>query len=119
MNTTVEKIKTNLIKDKSILGKRLSECDAETQDILHMFESGGINGADIMRLYKKLQNIRKERRSIKIQIAEIDSVYSKLDNFGEVKSTKATKYVFKTDVVSDTLPKHENCTKGSEYKFKN
>lgn len=54
MNTTVEKIKTNLIKDKSNLGKRLSECDAETQDILHIFENGGINGADIMRLYKKL-----------------------------------------------------------------
>lgn len=118
MNTTVEKIKANLINDKSVLSKKLSECDLETEDILHMFENGGINGADIMRLYKKLQNIRKERRSIKIQIAEIDSVYLKLGNFGEAKSAKATTYKFKTDVVSDTLPKHENCTKGSEYKFK-
>lgn len=118
MNTTVEKIKTGLIKDKSNLGKRLSECDNETQDILHMFENGGINGADIMRLYKKLQDIRKERRSIKIQIAEIDSVCAKLDGFGEVKSAKASTYKFKTSVIASTLPKHESCTKGSEYKFK-
>lgn len=54
MNTTVEKIKANLIKDKSVLSKRLSECDLGTEDILHMFENGGINGADIMCLYKKL-----------------------------------------------------------------
>lgn len=118
MNTTVEKIKSNLNKEKSNLGKRLSECEAETQDILHMFENGGINAADIMRLYKKLQEIRKERRGIKVEIAEIDSVYSKLDGFKEVKSAKANTYKFKTSVIADTLPKHESCVKGSDYKFK-
>lgn len=118
MNATVEKIKSNLNEEKSGLGKKLSECDVEIQDILHMFENGGINAADIMRLYKKLKEICRERRSIKIKLAEIDSVYSKLNGLGEVKSAKANTYKFKTNVIAETLPKHESCVKDSDYKFK-
>ena len=121
MNIVIEEIKKNieaLKKQRSELFSVLSNYDSATDDILHVIESGNVNGAEIMKLTKQIKEIRKARREVKNKISEINSVIDKIGDIKEPKSAKADKYTFKTNIVAQTLPKYSKYIKGSSYKFK-
>lgn len=114
INAEVRKL---LVYRKELLDK-LSFLDCETSDILHMLENGGINAVEISKITKKLSNIRRERRKIKNQIAQIDSISNAVKRAGNPSSVTAETYELRTDVISKTIPKYSDCKKGTKFNFR-
>lgn len=115
--TINEEVRKLLVYKKELFNS-LSLLDCETSDILHMLEGGGMNACEISQITKKLSNIRRERRKVKNQIAQIDSIYDTVKNMGKCSSITADTYEFRTDIIAKTVPKYSDCKKGNKFKFK-
>lgn len=69
-------------KEYKQLRKQLSKFDIIQQDILHEIETGNFNAAQGYMMAKSLQNIRKERRKVKVEMEGFNKL------FGLIKRTE-------------------------------
>ena len=98
--------------------ERLSKLEQEMQDLLHYVEmSKNKNALDGFKLYKRLCDVRRERRSIKNEIDLLQPVYDLfhgtkvLDQLTQVQGTcRTTKqaidnraYTIRTDILEDFI----------------
>ena len=65
--------------EKLMLCEKISKCDLATSEILHQIELRKFNACEGFELCKALQQIRKERRMVKLEIDPINSMYSKME----------------------------------------
>lgn len=69
----------SLNERQSSLSDRLNKLDRETQDVLHYIEFTNLNAFQGYKIYKLLQDIRQERREIKDELAQVDTILSQLN----------------------------------------
>lgn len=82
------------------LYKKLSECDKQSDDILHYIEMMKCDAIVSSKLMKKLKELRQERRIIKDELHALDSICA-LSKKSKYKNNET--YEFKTNVVIDLL----------------
>lgn len=64
------------------LDRLKSECDLAEQDILHYIEFEKYDAATGAKLLKRLKEVRRERRSIKNEYEELQSILRRMKNAG-------------------------------------
>lgn len=65
---------TAINQKMSILKETLSYCDRREQDLLHEAESSKYNVCEGYKYYKRLQDLRKERRKVKNEMKKIENL---------------------------------------------
>ena len=82
--------------------KRLSEIDLKEQDLLHFLEFEKCDAITMMKVVKKLKEVRAKRREIKDEFDKINAVYTRLCNLKNLKESEITKhYNYKTSIISE------------------
>lgn len=92
-------------RDKDRLSVRLSEVEAEIQDILHFLEFFEYSNEQAVAISRKLTECRHERREIKNKSSEIQSFMDKMRVLGvcetEDRPKKHKEYHFKSSVMQE------------------
>lgn len=92
--------------DMSKIGKELSDqlskVDGEQEDILHFLECASYDAVTMMRVTKKLKEIRARRREIKNNLAMINRVRSKLGVHDLVYNEPDT-YTCRSEILSEFM----------------
>ena len=87
---------------QSEYSRKLSEIDKKEQDLLHMLELEQLNAVKLVKIAKKLQEIRRERRHIKFEEQELTAISCKLGKKFKLKSGKLDGD-YNTDIVQEIL----------------
>lgn len=90
-------------KRKDELNQQLSNADLEEQDLLHLLEFEKFNGITLIKIAKKLKDIRVKRREIKNEWEQLNKIHTKLGKEIPVHNEKSYKY--RTDVAKEFLVK--------------
>lgn len=108
---TVIEIKQNFIDQlaqKQVeLSKLQQQYDNELQDIEHYLEGANCDAVDMVRAAKAIKEIRQKRRSVKVELQQLHSVYdtTKMSIAPLKKIAKKTNYTYKTDIVNERFKK--------------
>ena len=92
------------------LVQELSQVDLEQQDILHFLEFDSYDAVTMMKVTKKLREVRGKRRIIKDELSEVQSVLERIGKAPLSHKTQST-YTYKTAVLSDISDKKHIVTK--------
>ena len=99
-----------------------AEAEAKILDLLHEIELVPHNAFDMVKIYKQLREVRKERRFAKDSIRELIPLVTWVeDNKKEIEYLKRTLgdvrkaekaeegrvYMYRTEIVADTLKKND------------
>ena len=98
-NEYIKRIK----KRKEELNQQLSNADLEEQDLLHLLEFEKCDGVTMVKIAKKLKDIRTRRREIKAEWEQLNKIHCKLGK--ELKAEKQKFYKYRTNVANEFLVK--------------
>lgn len=101
---------SSLNKRHNELVKALSEVDLEQQDILHFLEFDTYDAVTMMKVTKRLKEVRVKRREIKDELDVIQSILCRIGKAPLAHKPK-TMYTYKTAVLSDISSKTHIITK--------
>ena len=87
---------------QSEYSRKLSEIDKKEQDLLHLLELESCSAVKLVKIAKKLQEVRKERRHIKREEEELTAIACRLGKKFKLKS-ETLNGDYKTDVVKEFL----------------
>ena len=91
------------IQDKyQELSNQLSKIDGAQDDILHFLEFASYDAITMVKVTKKLKDIRNQRREIKNELAMIQKIHSRIGTTSLVYK-KPNTYTCKSDVLSDFM----------------
>ena len=100
---TFEQMRKELLKDISIRRKELetilSGYDLALQDALHFLENEQCDAVAMVKVAKKIKELRMKRRSIKIELEKLQSVTSSI-TVGVARFDKKT-YTYKTKTMQE------------------
>lgn len=82
------------------LTSQLSEYDKQQEDILHFIEFGKYNAVTMMKVTKKLRNVRIKRREVKNKLELLIPICSRIGK-NELKCANKKCYAFKTNILSE------------------
>ena len=92
------------------LSKELSSVDQEQDDILHFLEFETYNAVTMMKVTKRLKEVRAKRREIKHEFNMVCAVHSRLGK-STLTGTTQKRYTYKTEVLRDISSKKKIVTK--------
>lgn len=92
------------------LSKELSSVDQEQDDILHFLEFETYNAVTMMKVTKRLKEVRAKRREIKHEFNAVCAVHSRLGK-STLTDTTQKRYTYKTEVLRDISSKKKIVTK--------
>ena len=92
------------------LTEEMSKVDLEQEDILHFLELGTYNAATMMKVTKRLKEVRERRRKIKDEFVMVQAVHSRIGK-PSLTNTVQKKYTYKTTVLQDISDKKHIVTK--------
>ena len=92
------------------LVKELSEVDLEQEDILHFLELDTYNAVTMMKVTKRLKEVRSRRREIKNELAMVQPICSRIGK-PTLTNTVPKRYNYRTDVLSGISDKKHIVTK--------
>lgn len=92
------------------LAKELSEADLEQQDILHFLEFDTYDAVTMVKVTKRLKEVRVKRRAIKDELLVIQSVLGRIGK-APLSHVAPNKYTYKTAVLLDISDKKHIVTK--------
>lgn len=99
------------ISDKyTELSKQLSKVDSEQDDILHFLELETYDAITMMKITKKLREVRERRREIKNELSIIQTIHCRIGK-SNVSGKTPSVYTFKTDVLYNISNKKKIITK--------
>jgi hypothetical protein len=84
------------------LSDQLSKIDGEQEDILHFLELANYDAVTMVKVTKKLKEIRSQRREIKNNLAMIHKIQCKL-GVHDLAYTVPDTYTCRSDVLSDFM----------------
>lgn len=108
---TVIEIKQNFINQlaqkQEELSKLQQQYDNELQDIEHYLEGVNCDAVDMVKAAKLIKEIRQKRRSVKVELQQLYSVYdtTKMSIAPLKKIAKKTNYTYKTSIVNERFKK--------------
>lgn len=91
------------------LNKELSEYDLEQEDILHFLELETYDAVTMVKVSKRLKEIRQKRREIKNELSMIQAIHARIGN-NNLKYTTPNTYSFRTDILNDLVKKKKIVT---------
>ena len=108
---TVIEIKQNflnqLAQKQAELSKLQQQYDNELQDIEHYLEGVNCDAVDMVQAAKLIKEIRQKRRSVKVELQQLYSVYdtTKMSIAPLKKIANKTNYTYKTSIVNERFKK--------------
>ena len=87
-----------LIKQREELKGKLCRCDLEQEDILHFIEFEKYDAITMVKLVKKLKNVRQRRREIKDQYQVAQMMCDRLKNQSKNEDRS---YNYRTDITKE------------------
>ena len=81
------------------LNALLSQYDLQEQDLLHCLEFGNCNAAIMAKIAKELKNLRIQRRIVKEEFVQIQSLKDSMKSRAHIASVGHSTYTCKTDVL--------------------
>ena len=94
------KYHTAMFAQKKALEAQLREVDLKVCDILHFLENEKYNAATMAKITKTLKALRLERRAIKNEWNDVNTICQKIRKPIEMKE-KCTFYRYRTDIVTE------------------
>ena len=86
------------------LSQKLSEVDLEEQDLLHFLEFEKCDAVTMMKVTKKIKEIRERRRVIKNEWDKLSAVNNRFANVKCLKESDYQKvYTYKTDAAKEFM----------------
>ena len=92
------------------LSQQLSRVDSEQDDILHFLELATYDAVTMMRVTKRLKEVRERRREIKNEIAIIQKICCRI-GVANLKNNVQDTYTFKTNILYDISKQKKIITK--------
>lgn len=89
----------NVQKRYQELNALLSQYDLQEQDLLHYLELGNCNAATMAKIAKELKNLRIQRRTVKEEFVQIQSLKDSMKSRAHIASVGHSTYTCKTDVL--------------------
>ena len=84
------------------LSDQLSKIDGEQEDVLHFLELASYDAVTMVRVTKKLKEIRSRRREIKNKLAMINKVQSKL-GVHDLAYNEPDTYTCRSEILSEFM----------------
>lgn len=94
------KYHTKMYAQKKELESQLREVDLKVEDILHFLENEKCNAATMAKITKMLKTLRSERRAIKNEWSDVNSICQKLNKPIAIKE-KCTFYRYRTNIITE------------------
>lgn len=98
-NSYVEK----MYKKQTELVSELSKVDKEQEDILHFLELEKYNAATMMKVTKKLKEVRAKRRIIKDELNEVQAICSRIKPYNRKEGERT--YTYKSEILKGVITK--------------
>ena len=98
-NSYVEK----MYKKQTELVSELSKVDKEQEDILHFIELEKYNAATMMKVTKKLKEVRAKRRVIKDELGEVQAICSRIKPYNRKEEERTCTY--KSEILKGVVTK--------------
>lgn len=92
------------------LTEEMSKVDQEQDDILHFLELDTYDAVTMMKVTKRLKEVRARRREIKNEFTMVQAVHSRIGK-PTLTNTVPKKYNYKTAVLKDISDKKHIVTK--------
>lgn len=90
---------------KEELSSEISQYDMAISDIMHYLENEKCDAVDLVRISKKLKEIRKQRRMVKIEREQALYLLKRVSESNISKYEYRTRYKYRTTVMDD-IHKH-------------
>lgn len=90
---------------KEELSSQISQYDMAISDIMHHLENEKCDAVDLVRISKKLKEIRKHRRVVKVEREQVLCLLRLVSSSNIDKYERRTKYVYRTKVMDDICKK--------------
>lgn len=87
------------------LNQAKSQVDKEEEDILHFLEFEKYSGSTMMKITKRLKDVRRRRRIIKTEFEELQSILDKTKLKTIKAADKNKTYTYKTAILQDITDK--------------
>lgn len=91
---------------KEELSSELSQYEMTINDILHCLENEKCDAVTLVKASKKLQEIRRKRRKIKVEREQVLCLLRCVSTSNIEKYERGTKYKYRTNVMDDI--RHKN-----------
>ena len=91
----------NMYDKRRELISKLSKADKEQDDILHFLEFEKYNAATMMKVTKKLKEVRANRREIKNELSEIQTICDSIKPCKQMEEKKT--YTYKSEILKEYI----------------
>lgn len=85
---------------KDVLWRRVSDIDLQITDVMHFLENEKYDAVTMVKLACQLRDLRKERRDVKVEIEQVQSLHNTIKDNKLDRFAKKT-YTYRTDVLKD------------------
>ena len=92
-----------LLKDKEKYTSQLSIVDKQLTDCLHFLENEEVNEVVLVKVAKRIRELRQVRRRIKNNLTDVDNVLNKFKNTKRMNETAECEYQYRTDILFDII----------------
>ena len=92
-----------LLRDKEKYTSQLSIVDKQLTDCLHFLENEEVNEVVLVKVAKKIRELRQVRRRIKNNLTDVDNVLNKFKNTKRMNETAECEYQYRTDILFDII----------------
>lgn len=92
-----------LLRDKEKYTSQLSIVDKQLTDCLHFLENKEVNEVVLVKVAKRIRELRQVRRRIKNNLTDVDNVLNKFKNTKRMNETAECEYQYRTDILLDII----------------
>ena len=92
-----------LLRDKEKYTSQLSIVDKQLTDCLHFLENEEVNEVVLVKVAKRIRELRQVRRRIKNNLTDVDNVFNKFKNTKRMNETAECEYQYRTDILLDII----------------
>ena len=92
-----------LLRDKEKYTSQLSIVDKQLTDCLHFLENEEVNEVVLVKVAKRIRELRQVRRRIKNNLTDVDNVLNKFKNIKRMNETAECEYQYRTDILFDII----------------
>ena len=92
-----------LLRDKEKYTSQLSIVDKQLTDCLHFLENEEVNEVVLVKVAKRIRELRQVRRRIKNNLTDVDTVLNKFKNIKKMNETAECEYQYRTDILLDII----------------
>lgn len=92
-----------LLRDKEKYTSQLSIVDKQLTDCLHFLENEEVNEVVLVKVAKRIRELRQARRRIKNNLTDVDNVLNKFKNTKRMNETAECEYQYRTDILFDII----------------